>query len=88
MSNTEFYFLPSSHQLPNVVITLVHNVSLIGIISSTPVVLRCSGDASIVITDSDNIIISNLVFKECGGYLTTPEILFIVLKDQDITQIY
>ena len=76
-SNTEFYFLPGNHQFNiNVVITLVHNVSLIGI-SSSPAVMHCFGGMSITITDSDNIIVSNLVFKKCGGYYTTPDIFYL-----------
>jgi len=72
ISNSEFYFLPGNHYLnANMVISSVCNISLIGVNknnSSLPVVLCSSDDVSIAITFSDNIIVSNLVFKECGGF--------------------
>ena len=69
MSNTEYYFLPGSHQLNvNMIITFVHNVSLTGSSSSSPGVLHCFGDAMLEISYSNNIIITNLVFEDCGAY--------------------
>ena len=75
ISNTEFYFLPGIHQLNvNMVVTYAQNVSFIGLGSLSPGVLQCLGETLLNITNSANVVVSNLVFKDCGGYQSGPEV--------------
>ena len=70
VSNVQYYFLPGEHQLPaDVVLQNLQNFSIIGStnISSLPVVLvGCLGSYVISITNSYNVTIANVLFKQCN----------------------
>ena len=75
-SHTQLYLLPGQYYLKtDLIIQRVSNLSLIGnrtneVINS---VIKCTSTAGIVVVGSSNIVIANIVMKECGNdynYLT------------------
>ena len=73
-SHTQLRFLPGQYYLnTDLIIQHVSNLSLIGnrtneVISS---VIKCTSPAGIVVVGSNNIVIANIVMKECGSDFNT-----------------
>ena len=70
LSNVQYYFLPGKHQISTkVALRNLHNFSIIGIAkvsSSQPAVLvGCSQSYVIKISDSYNVTIANVMFRQC-----------------------
>ena len=71
VSNVEYHFLPGEHRVPaNMVLKNLHNFSMIGIVSKlSPLAVLTLADCLqsyiIKIIDSYNIIIANLILKQC-----------------------
>ena len=69
-SHTQLHFLPGQYYLnADLIIQHVSNLSLIGdrtneVINS---VIKCTSPAGIVVVGSNNIVITNIVMKECGS---------------------
>ena len=69
-SHTQLHFLPGQYYLnTDLIIQHVSNLSLIGnrtneVINS---VIKCTSPAGIVVVGSSNIVIANIVMKECGN---------------------
>ena len=76
-SHTQLHFLPGQYYLnTDLIIQHVSNLSLIGnrtneVINS---VIKCTSPAGIVVVGSSNIVIANIVMKECGNYFKTSAI--------------
>ena len=72
-SHTQLHFLPGQYYLnSDLIIQHVSNLSLIGnrtneVINS---VIKCTSPAGIVVVGSSNIVIANIVMKECGNNYT------------------
>jgi len=65
-SHTQLNFLPGQYYDLN--IQNVSNLSLIGNITNEVInsVIKCTSPAGIIVVDSSNIVIANIVMKECG----------------------
>ena len=73
-SNTQLYFLPGQYYLNNdLIIQGVSNFSLIGNRTNEVIdtVINCTSPAGIVVVNSSNIVITNIVMNECGNNYTT-----------------
>ena len=69
-SNTQLHFLPGQYCLNNdLIIQGVSNFSLIGNRTNEVIntVINCTSPAGIVVVNSSNIVITNIVMKECGN---------------------
>ena len=69
-SNTQLHFLPGQYYLNNdLIIQGVSNFSLIGNRTNEVIntVINCTSPAGIVVVNSSNIVIANIVMKECGN---------------------
>ena len=69
-SNTQLHFLPGQYYLNNdLIIQGVSNFSLIGNKTNEVIntVINCTSPAGIVVVNSSNIFIANIVMKECGN---------------------
>ena len=65
-SNTQFLFLPGLHHLyTDLIIQNVHNISIIGRNGSTSSVIQCNSSAGIIIKNITNLLIENMVIKNC-----------------------
>ena len=72
-SNTQLHFLPGQHYLNNdFIIQGVSNFSLIGNRTNEVIntVINCTLPAGVVVVDSSNIVIANIVMNECGNDYT------------------
>ena len=70
-SNTQLHFLPGQYYLNNdLMIQGVSNFTFIGnrINEVINTVINCTLPAGIVVVDSSNIVIANIVMNECGNY--------------------
>ena len=85
VSNVQYYFLPGEHQVPaNVVLHNLQNFSIIGSTnkSSLPVVLvGCLRSYVISITNSYNVTIANVLFKQCNQLSLNNKYLVSVFID-------
>ena len=73
-SNTQLHFLPGQYYLNNdLIIQGVSNFSLIGNRTNEVIntVIKCTSLAGIVVVNSSNIVIGNIVMNECGNNYTT-----------------
>ena len=73
-SNTQLHFLPGQYYLNNdLIIQGVNNFSLIGNRTNEVIntVINCTSPAGIVVVNSSNIFIANIVMNECGNDYTT-----------------
>ena len=89
VSNFKFLLLSGKHGLTsNVKIQHIHNVMMAGvgtIHSRSPSTIFChSAEASITFGNSSNILITNLVFKNCGGTTAIPTFSYRFLYDGGI----
>ena len=69
-SNTQLHFLPGQYYLNNdLIIQGVSNFSLIGNRTNEVIntVINCTSPAGIVVVNSSNIVIANIVMDECGN---------------------
>ena len=69
-SNIQLHFLPGQYYLNNdLIIQGVSNFSLIGNRTNEVIntVINCTSPAGIVVVNSSNIVIANIVMKECGN---------------------
>ena len=69
-SNTQLHFLPGQYYLNNdLIIQGVSNFSLIGNRTNEVINtgINCTSPAGIVIVNSSNIVITNIVMNECGN---------------------
>ena len=69
-SNTQLLFLPGQYYLNNdLIIQGVSNFSLIGNRTNEVIntVINCTSPAGIVVVNSSNIVITNIVLNECGN---------------------
>ena len=72
-SNTQLHFLPGQYYLNNnLIIQGVSNFSLIGNRTNEVIntVINCTLPAGVVVVDSSNIVIANIVMNECGNDYT------------------
>ena len=72
-SNTQLHFLPGQYYLNNdLIIQGVTNFSLIGNRTNEVIntVINCTLPAAVVVVDSSNIVIANIVMNECGNDYT------------------
>ena len=69
-SNTQLHFLPGQYYLNNdLIIQGVSNFSLIGNRTNEVIntVINCTLLAGVVVVDSSNIVIANIIMSECGN---------------------
>ena len=72
-SNTQLHFLPGQYYLNNdLIIQGVSNFSLIGNRTNEVIntVINCTSPAGIVVVNSSNIVIANIVMNDCGNDYT------------------
>ena len=72
-SNTQLHFLPGQYYLNNdLIIQGVTNFSLIGNRTNEVIntVINCTLPAGVVVVDSSNIVIANILINECGNDYT------------------
>ena len=66
ISNTQLLFLPGLHHLhTDLIIQNVHNISLIGSGTTLDTVIQCNSLVSIVMTNITNLIMRNMVIRNC-----------------------
>ena len=89
-SNTQLHFLPGQYYLNNdLMIQGVSNFTLIGnrVDEVINTVINCTSPAGIVVVGSSNIVIANIVMKECGNDYNSFTINIFAEQGKDIVSL-
>ena len=85
-SNTQLHFLPGQYYLNNdLMIQVVSNFSLIGNRTNEVIntVINCTSPAGIVVVNSSNIVITNIVMNDCGNDYSYKPFMVDIFQNQN-----